>query len=356
MTPILPHTTLTAAIFLAATLPLSAQLGRRDLEDLERHRRSESRSTSTVHSFDFEGDTIKVQNGVYTWDFLDEKEAAEETPSEMTETARESIEATMSGLPPDLAIPYSEQMNEYMADYLFRHRKSMGRIIGKYRYYVPQWRAAFRKHGVPEEICALAIVESAFNIRAVSKAGATGVWQFMPETARRYGMTVDIYVDERLDPLRSGEAAARYLANAYKHFGDWRLAIASYNCGPQNVTAAILKAGSSTFWEIYPYLPAETRGYVPSFISALYALTYYEAFGIEPRPYGEGKVTQYKITTFLTFEQVTQACSCPKEDLERLNPKYIKGIIPGSKKKPYILRIPGKYEKNFDAYLKSHAG
>jgi membrane-bound lytic murein transglycosylase D len=172
----------------------------------------------------------------------------------------------------DIQLDYNEYVQAYI-DLYMRNREEMGQVAGLTKYYFPIYEKAFREAGIPEEIKFLSIVESKLDPNAVSRVGATGLWQFMGTTAKIYGLNMDNYVDERRDPIQSSYAAAAYLKDAYQEFGDWLLAIASYNCGKSNVERAVEKAGGVTdFWSIRQYLPVETRGYVPAFIAMNYVM------------------------------------------------------------------------------------
>ena len=169
-----------------------------------------------------------------------------------------------------IRLPYNETVKNYMVLYSEKMPTRMSQMLGLAQYYMPIFEEAFRKYGLPLELKYMAIIESALNPVAVSRVGATGMWQFMHSTARNYGLRIDSYIDDRMDPVASVDAAARYLRDAYRIFGDWSLAISSYNCGSGNVNKAIKRAGRRDFWSIYPYLPRETRGYVPAMVGAMY--------------------------------------------------------------------------------------
>ena len=187
----------------------------------------------------------------------------------------------------------------------------------------------------------MAIIESILNPVATSRAGARGSWQFIYTTVRSYGLEINSFVDERLDVEKAVDAAARYLRDAYRIFGDWSLAISSYNCGAGNVSKAIRRAdGRRDFWSIYPYLPRETRGYVPAFVGAMYAMTYYREYGIVPQNVGMPAQTDtFHINRNLHFGQINAVVGVPMEDLQNLNPQYIHDIIPGNDH-PYVLKLP----------------
>lgn len=323
-----------------------AQVSQRDLEALERHRKPRQ-AVPVLQSIEDAQDTSRWDSSLIgTWDFLEEEEREDESPVPEIDWNRTTIQQRVFTLPQELLIPYNDELEAYIRNYIIRHAKALRGILGRYAYYEKAIRTAFSRHGLPEDLTALAIVESAMVPTALSKAGARGMWQFMPETARRYGLRCDYVVDERLDPYRSADAAARYLKAAYARYGDWPLAISSYNCGPAAVENAILRANSTEFWKIYPYLPAETRGYMPAFVAALYSIMFHDLHGISARPYGEGTITNFKITREMTFKEIMRATGISNAELVRLNPQYISGSIPGYQKN-YILRLPKKYAKLF---------
>lgn len=339
------------ALFLLL-LPARAQLGQEELEGLERHRKPH-KTISILQSIDEPADTSSATASLIgTWEFLDEQDKAEDAQGAADEKAfqatvdLETLKGRLDALPEELMIPYRRELEQQLVSYVVRHAGALRGILGKYFYYEPYIKAAFSRHALPEGLTALAIVESAMNPLAVSRVGAKGMWQFMKDAAKQYGLICDRYVDERLDPLRSADAAARYLRDAYSRYGSWALAVSSYNCGPAAVDAAIRKAGSAEFWDVYPFLPAETKEYMPAFVAALYTLEYYKLHGIEPRPYSEGALSSFQVTRKMTYADIIKATGIDPRTLIALNPQYTRGIIPGDRKK-YILRIPRKYAKLF---------
>ena len=247
-----------------------------------------------------------------------------------------------------ISLPYNDIVKNYIILYSEKMPTKMAHMLGLCQYYMPIFDETFNKHDLPEELKAMAIIESAMNPLAVSRAGAKGMWQFMYATAKMYGLHIDSFVDERMDPFKSADAAARYLQDAYEIFGDWSLAIASYNCGAGNVNKAIRRSGGKrAFWDIWPYLPRETRGYVPAFVGALYAMTYYKEHGIKPEAIEMPvHVDTFKINKQLHLKQVAELTGAPLEELKNLNPQYRHDIIPGNSRE-YILILPYTYTNAF---------
>ncbi|MBQ2112355.1 MAG: LysM peptidoglycan-binding domain-containing protein [Bacteroidales bacterium] len=250
-----------------------------------------------------------------------------------------------------ISLPYNEIVKNYIILYSEKMPTKMSHILGLCQYYMPIFEEVFNRYDIPQELKAMAVIESALNPTAVSRAGAKGMWQFMYSTAKMYGLHIDSFVDERLDPVKSAEAAAQYLQDSYEIFGDWNLAIASYNCGAGNVNKAIRRSGGKrAFWDIWPYLPRETRGYVPAFVGALYTMTYYKEHGIRPESVEiPAHIDTLKINKQLHLRQVSDLTAAPLDELKNLNPQYRHEIIPGESRE-YILRIPYAYTNAFIEY------
>lgn len=247
-----------------------------------------------------------------------------------------------------ITLPFNETVKNYILLYSEKMPTKMSQMLGLAQYYFPIFEETFHRYGLPEELKYMAVIESALNPVAVSRAGAKGMWQFMYTTGKSYGLTINSYVDERLDPVKSADAAARYLRDSYGVFGDWNLAISSYNCGAGNVSKAIRRSGSRNFWDIYDFLPRETRGYVPAFVGAMYAFRYYKEHGLEPATIGMPEhVDTFHINSMLHFQQINEIVGVPVQTLRDLNPQYIHDIIPKNEKEPYILRLPFRYTASF---------
>ena len=240
-----------------------------------------------------------------------------------------------------ITLPYNDVVKNYIILYSERMPSKMGRVIGLSAYYFPIFEDILLRYGLPQELKYMAIIESMLNPVATSRAGARGIWQFMYQTGVSYGLEINSFVDERLDVEKAVDAAARYLRDAYKIFGDWALAISSYNCGAGNVSKAIRRAdGRRDFWSIYPYLPKETRGYVPAFVGAMYAMTYYREYGLVPQNVGMPAQTDtFVIRRNLHFGQINGVVGVPMDVLQNLNPQYVHDIIPGNDH-PYVLKLP----------------
>lgn len=247
----------------------------------------------------------------------------------------------LSRMPTVMEMPYCDVVQRFIDLYTGRLRNQVSYMLSACNFYVPIFEEALDAYGLPIELKYLPIIESALNPSAVSRAGASGLWQFMIGTGKIYGLESNSLVDERRDPIKATWAAVRYLKELYDIYKDWNLVIAAYNCGPGNVNKAIRRSnGKSDYWEIYNYLPRETRGYVPSFIAANYVMTYYCDHNISPMETRiPGDTDTLRITRNLHFEQISAICGIDIEQLQSLNPQYKKNIIPGDIK-PYTLRLP----------------
>lgn len=253
----------------------------------------------------------------------------------------EEYQERLRRLPVVMEIPYNSVVQKFIDQYSGRLRRTVSYALGAGNFYIPIFEEALDYYGLPLELKYLPVIESALEPKAKSSAGAVGLWQFMLATGKRYDLKVNSLIDERQDPYKSSWAAARYLRDLYKIYRDWNLVIAAYNCGPTNVNKAIHRAnGVRDYWTIYPYLPSETRGYVPAFIAANYIMNYYCEHNICPMK------TKIPITTDtvtimrdLHMQQVAELCNIDVEAIQALNPQYRTQLIPGSSS-PMTLRLP----------------
>ena len=244
-------------------------------------------------------------------------------------------------LPTIMEMPYNNVVQKFIDRYSNELRNAVGIMLGASNFYMPIFEQALETYNLPLELKYLPVIESGLNPKAVSRVGATGLWQFMLATAKNYGLEINSLLDERCDPIKSSYAAANYLSDLYRIFGDWNLVIAAYNCGPDKLTQAIHRAGGSKdYWKIYPYLPRETRGYVPAFIAANYIMNYYCEHNICPMTTDlPAKTDTILVNRDVHFKQIAQVLNVDEELVRSLNPQYRKDIVIGYTK-PSTLRLP----------------
>ena len=244
--------------------------------------------------------------------------------------------------PTEMELSYNQVVRKYIDMYTIRRRDLVSYMLSVGEYYFPMFEEALDREGLPLELKYLPVIESALNPIAISRVGATGLWQFMLRTGQGYGLEVNSLVDERRDPYKSTEAAVKYLKDLYAIYGDWNLVIAAYNCGPGNVNKAITRSGGKRdYWEIYFNLPKETRGYVPAFIAANYVMNYYDSHEICPIESQSDMITldTIHVNDQIHFNQISKVLDIPIENLRRWNPQFKKDIIPGNFKS-YALVLP----------------
>ena len=244
-------------------------------------------------------------------------------------------------LPTIIELPHNDVVQQFIDRYSGRLRHSVSYMLGASNFYMPIFEEALEAYDLPLELRYMPVIESALNPTAVSRVGATGLWQFMLATGKQYGLEVNSLVDERRDPIKASYAAAHYLSDLYKVFGDWTLVIAAYNCGPDQVNKAIRRSdGKRDYWQIYPYLPKETRGYVPAFIAANYIMNYYCEHNICPmRTRLPAKTDTIMVDKNIHLEQIAAVCDIDIEQLRALNPAYRRDVIPGASELS-CLRLP----------------
>lgn len=250
-------------------------------------------------------------------------------------------------LPSSIKLTYNPQVRGIIEYYIDRTPDRVSVMLGLSKYYFPIFEEILDQHNVPHELKYLAVIESALNPNAVSRAGATGLWQFMYSTGRMYDLRINSNIDDRRDPIKSSVAAARYLRDLHRIYNDWELALAAYNCGPGNVNKAIRRSGKKDFWGIYNYLPRETRGYVPAYIAASYVMNYYKEHNIIPAPLSKPAVTDtVLVRKDLHFNQIAGVLNISAEEVIDLNPQYKRDMIMGTQDEYYI-KLPIRYINKF---------
>ena len=300
---------------------------------------------SIIFPESFEQDTQKLLEGWFLKNYTatDQKYATEED----VDVSDAEIERRLSALPTVIEMPYNQVVRKYIDRYTRQGRKQVAAMLGLSLYYMPIFEQALEARGLPLELKYLPVIESGLDPNAVSKHGATGLWQFMLNSAKGLGMEVNSLVDMRRDPYVSSAKAAEYLKQLYDTYGDWTLAIAAYNCGPTTVNKAIRRAGGEAkdqdFWSIYSYLPAETRGYVPAFIAANYVMNYHNKHRISPVLPTKPLVTDtVAVHNRIHFDQISKVLNIPVEELRMLNPQFRADLIPASVQAPYMIVLPSQ--------------
>ncbi len=295
-----------------------------------------------------EGMDLNVDSLLNLWNFnyFTRKQTSDGYSNPPTSDAE--YKERLERLPRVIPMTFNETVRSCINLYTERSRSLTEYILGWSDFYFPMIEETLERYDLPLELKYLAIVESALNPIAQSRMGASGLWQFMLPTGKVYGLEINSLVDERRDPVKSTEAACKYFKDMYAIYGDWHLVIASYNCGPGNVNKAIKRAkGKSGFWDIYPYLPRETRMYVPLFMAVNYVMNYYTEHNLSPTiiplPLSTDTVM---INKEIHFDQIADILKIDKEQLRALNPQYKRDIIPGQSK-PYVLTLPAVYAYGF---------
>lgn len=300
--------------------------------------------SSIVFPESYETDCQKMLEGWYLKNYTSTDDRYTQADPGASE---ETIRRRLAALPTVIDMPCNPIVVEYIERYTKKGRPQLAAILGLSTYYMPIFEQALEEAGLPMELKYLPVIESALNPNAVSKHGAAGLWQFIVGSAKGYDMEVNSLIDERRDPYVSSQKACQFLKSLYDTYGDWSLAIAAYNCGPGNVNKALTRAGGTPktldFWNIYYYLPQETRGYVPMFIAANYVMNYYPEHNISPVLPTKPLITDtIHVSDRVHFEQICAVLDIPIDELRILNPQFRADIIPGSAEHPYNLILPSQ--------------
>lgn len=300
----------------------------------------ENADTMLLVPEDFSG---SLDHLLHTW-AVDKDNSSDCQAQSNPATTDEQYRERLLKLPHEIEMPFNEEVKSFIEIYTKRNRREVGYMLGLSSHYFPIFEEALEKEQLPLELKFLPIIESALNPTAVSRSGATGLWQFLIGTGKMYGLEVNTLIDERMSPIASSKAAVKYLKELYSIYSDWHLVIAAYNCGPGSVNKAIRRAGGKhDFWAIYPYLPAQTRAYVPIFIAANYTFNYAAQHNLCPVKVRIPVLTDtIMVNTRMHFEQISAILKLPVEELRLLNPQYRRNVIPGDIKL-YPLCLPQKY-------------
>ncbi len=315
--------------------------------------RTEITDSHIVYPKSYEADTQRMLEGWYMQNYTATDDSYRRKGD--VEVSDAVLRDRLSKLPTVIDMPYNSIVRSYIERYTRRGRDQVAALLGLSLYYMPIFEQALEAEGLPLELKYLPVIESALDPNATSKHGAAGLWQFMVGTGKGLGLEVNSMVDERRDPYKSSEKAARYLKDLYNSYGDWSLAIAAYNCGPGAVNKALRRAGGTPdtqdYWSIYYYLSPETRGYVPMFIAANYVMNYYDKHNIGPvLPTKPLVMDTVHVSERIHFDQISHVLDIPVEELRVLNPQFRADIIPGNNERSYTLILPSR---QVQAYLMS---
>ncbi|MBQ6167566.1 MAG: transglycosylase SLT domain-containing protein [Muribaculaceae bacterium] len=332
-------------LFIAVTAALTLQAGPREKKNILSVKNTIT-DDDIVFPESFDTDVHKMMTNWYLQNYtVLDAEVEDKNPGEVSE---ETFIRRLAAMPSVIEMPYNQVVRKHIERYVYRSRTLVEEMLGMSLYYMPIFEQALEKEGLPLELKYLPIVESAMDPNATSRVGAAGLWQFMVGTGKGLGLEINSLVDERRDPYRSSEMAAKYLKNLYQIYNDWSLAIAAYNCGPGNVNKALHRNGGvGDFWDIYDYLPRETRGYVPAFIAANYAMTYYKQHNISPSLASKPLITDtVTVRRRIHFAQIADVLNIPIEEIRTFNPQYRADVIPGDHH-PYVLILPSQQIYSF---------
>lgn len=326
---------------------LSAQSRKGDLENIARHRRVYS-GPPVISSLDgFTGSVSdSLLSRIGSWVLTEDVDVEEHSSGSSDIVLPDSSVslAFVEGTDPEVMLSVCPDFVSSVSSFIALNSEGLSRALGRFAFYRERFLDVFVSYGIPEDIALLSVVESALKIDAVSHAGAAGIWQLMPYTAGDYGLECSLRIDERMDIDRSTVAAARYLRDAYRRLGSWQLAVTAYNCGCECVERAVVMAGgSSDFWDIRQFLPAETRAYTPAFNAVVMAWHFSDIYGIDVLPYDPG-VVEFRIDWDMPFRQLEAATGISFEEFISCNPQYLSGYVPGAERVRF-LRLPRRYAR-----------
>ena len=352
------YTLTTLACLLLGSMPMQAQFSQKDTINKNPKREGLRKLNDNPNVRKYDEKWLKELSNSDLFFQMSEDVAATPTDVDYSELPTEVLKERLRKLneKTPFNVEYNPVLEQVIKSFLKNRRSSLERLMSLSDYYFPMFEQEMSNQKIPLEIKYLAIIESALNPKARSRAGATGLWQFMYATGKSYGLEVNNYVDERSDPVRSTKAAAKYLNELYKIFGDWDLTLAAYNSGPGNVTKAIRRSnGKTNYWNLRPYLPRETAGYVPAFLATLYIFEYAKEHGFKPQKRANHlfQTDTIRVKQAIPFKDIAEITGMDVQDIQFFNPSYQLDVVPYVEGRNYAVRLPiseiGKFVANEQA-------
>ena len=352
------YTLTTLACLLLGSMPMQAQYSQKDTINKNPKREGLRKLNDNPNIKKYDEKWLKELSNSDLFFQMSEDVAATPTDVDYSELPTEVLKERLRKLneKTPFNVEYNPILEQVIKSFLKNRRSSLERLMSLSDYYFPMFEQEMSNQKIPLEMKYLAIIESALNPKARSRAGATGLWQFMYATGKSYGLEVNNYVDERSDPVRSTKAAAKYLNELYKIFGDWDLALAAYNSGPGNVTKAIRRSnGKTNYWNLRPYLPRETAGYVPAFLATLYIFEYAKEHGFKPQKRANHlfQTDTIRVKQAIPFKDIAEITGMDVQDIQFFNPSYQLDVVPYVEGRNYAVRLPiseiGKFVSNEQA-------
>lgn len=352
------YTLTTLACLLLGSMPMQAQYSQKDTINKNPKREGLRKLNDNPNIKKYDEKWLKELSNSDLFFQMSEDVAATPTDVDYSELPTEVLKERLRKLneKTPFNVEYNLVLEQVIKSFLKNRRSSLERLMSLSDYYFPMFEQEMSNQKIPLEMKYLAIIESALNPKARSRAGATGLWQFMYATGKSYGLEVNNYVDERSDPVRSTKAAAKYLNELYKIFGDWDLTLAAYNSGPGNVTKAIRRSnGKTNYWNLRPYLPRETAGYVPAFLATLYIFEYAKEHGFKPQKRANHlfQTDTIRVKEAIPFKDIAEITGMDVQDIQFFNPSYQLDVVPYVEGRNYAVRLPiseiGKFVSNEQA-------